>query len=312
MTGVPAPQPPEAGLPLASIGIPTYNRLEMLRRTVESALAQDYPRLEIIISDNASTDGTQAYCEEVSERDPRVRYVRQPRNVGAGPNFREVLDRSSGEYFMWLGDDDWIDPSYVSACAAVLSGKPDVVLACGRAEYWLGGRWLFRGVDMNLQQRAPAARVVSYYRQVGENGTFYGLFRRHALLPDLVDPRLGGDWMLVASLAAKGKIVGVDGVAVHRTFDGHSVDVPQLARRLGVPAPLARVPHVVIACSVLRDVGWAGPAYEHLPRAARLSAAVRAAASIVGRFTVRSAVTALLPGTGIVARARRLRQGWRA
>ena len=55
----------------------------MLRRAVDSALSQDYPNLEVVISDNASTDGTQAWCEQLARRDSRLRYVRQPTNVGA-------------------------------------------------------------------------------------------------------------------------------------------------------------------------------------------------------------------------------------
>ena len=70
--------------PLVSVGIPTFNRLIMLRRAVDSALSQDYPNLEVVISDNASTDGTQAWCEQLARRDSRVRYVRQPNTRDAG------------------------------------------------------------------------------------------------------------------------------------------------------------------------------------------------------------------------------------
>ncbi len=69
--------------PLVSIGIPTYNRASVLRRAVESALTQDHTNLELVISDNASTDETEAVCQEFCERDNRVRYIRQKTNRGS-------------------------------------------------------------------------------------------------------------------------------------------------------------------------------------------------------------------------------------
>ena len=83
--------------PLVSVGVPTYNREHRLRRAVESILAQDYPHVEVVISDNASADGTQAWCEELCRRDSRVRYVRQPRNAGLISNYAEVFRHSRGE-----------------------------------------------------------------------------------------------------------------------------------------------------------------------------------------------------------------------
>src|ERR1035437_9224723 len=109
--------------PLVTIGIPTYNRAEMLRRSIDSALSQDYLMIEVIVSDNASTDETQEVCKEFSKKDGRVKYIKQSSNIGAVANFADVLERASGEYFMWLGDDDWIDASYVSHCVSILRGK---------------------------------------------------------------------------------------------------------------------------------------------------------------------------------------------
>src|SRR5229473_2324672 len=103
--------------PLVTIGLPTYNRASELKRAVESVLAQDYSNLELVISDNASTDDTQLVCERFCAQDNRIRYIRQPTNRGAAANFHEVLQRAGGEFFMWLGDDDWLDSSYVAQCA---------------------------------------------------------------------------------------------------------------------------------------------------------------------------------------------------
>jgi glycosyltransferase involved in cell wall biosynthesis len=90
----------QATLPLVSVGLPTFNRALSLGCAIQSVLSQDYPNLELIISDNASTDSTQLICVDFSKRDGRVRYIRQPTNQGAGANFRTVLTEASGQYFM--------------------------------------------------------------------------------------------------------------------------------------------------------------------------------------------------------------------
>src|SRR5579862_7896404 len=104
--------------PLVTVGIPTFNRLETLQRAVKSVLAQDYPNLELVISDNASTDGTLAWLQKIAAEDSRVRYFRQSSNLGATANMNSVLRRARGSLCMLMGDDDWLEPSYVSRCAA--------------------------------------------------------------------------------------------------------------------------------------------------------------------------------------------------
>src|SRR2546426_4767904 len=90
--------------PLVSIGIPTYNRSSSLVRAVESALAQDYDNLEIVISDNASTDETANLSVEFCKKDMRIRYIRQSKNLGITENFRRALGASHGAYSMWPSD----------------------------------------------------------------------------------------------------------------------------------------------------------------------------------------------------------------
>lgn len=110
--------------PLVTIGLSTYNRANgYLPEALTSALAQNYPNLEILVSDNASTDGT---AELVGSRaDERVRYVRQPVNIGANANFNFCLNEARGDYFLLLHDDDLIDPDFVSTCISAASGSTE-------------------------------------------------------------------------------------------------------------------------------------------------------------------------------------------
>lgn len=114
--------------PLVSIGLPVYNGEVYLRRVLESILAQTYRHFELVISDNASTDGTEAVCREYAAADSRICYTRQPTNRGATWNFREVVHLSSGKYFLWTSHDDLLAPSYVERCVKVLEEHADVVL----------------------------------------------------------------------------------------------------------------------------------------------------------------------------------------
>src|SRR5713101_5512568 len=129
--------------PLVSIGIPTYNRSLSLERAVESALGQDYDKLEIVISDNASTDETGDVCVQLCKRDARIRYIRQPKNLGMTENFRQALAASRGAFFMWLSDDDWLGPSYISDCMHFLTNNEDYVLVCGTDKYYKHGQCIY-------------------------------------------------------------------------------------------------------------------------------------------------------------------------
>jgi glycosyltransferase involved in cell wall biosynthesis len=113
--------------PLVTLGMPTYNRAaSSFLQALDSALAQTYANLEIVISDNASTDGTEALVR--SRPDPRVRYFRQERNIPAVDNFNYCLEQARGKYFLLLFDDDLIDPDFVTCCIAATGGDANVAL----------------------------------------------------------------------------------------------------------------------------------------------------------------------------------------
>lgn len=98
-----------------SIGLPTYNRPDSLRRTLDTMLAQSYSNIEIVISDNGSPDIRVAeVINEYAKKDSRIIPFRQGKNIGIIRNFEFVLEKSTGRYFMWKSDDDWIeDKDYI-------------------------------------------------------------------------------------------------------------------------------------------------------------------------------------------------------
>jgi hypothetical protein len=250
---------------LVSIGIPTFNRAATLRRAAESALAQTYPNVEVVVSDDGSTDDTRAVCEELHERDPRLRYLRSTANQGLAANHNVLFTRMRGEYVMLLADDDWLEPDYVERCLASLRARRDHVLVCGLARYADDQGNAHDGVALDLAQATPRARVVAYLRSVDENGLLYGLMPREVLARAApMRSVLGNDWLLVAAIVAQGKAATLPDTHILRALGGTSGDFAKLAATLGRPRWQARIPHLVIAWEVLQDVGGRAPVYRDL------------------------------------------------
>lgn len=111
--------------PLVTIGIPTYNRADSyLREALESAVKQTYPNIEIVVSDNCSTDDTERLVKNFE--DPRIRYFKQTENVGAYKNFNFCLQQANGEYFLILSDDDLIDNDFIDVCMKSANYSTDI------------------------------------------------------------------------------------------------------------------------------------------------------------------------------------------
>ncbi len=237
------------GEPLVSVGIPTYNRSRSLERAVRSVLAQEHRNLEVVVSDDASSDDTAAVGIALARADARVRFTSQPRNLGHAANYAWVLDAASGEYFMWLSDDDWLDAAYVGRCLAVLRGDPEVVLACGVARYHRDGEHVIDERPIDLDSARPGARLVRFFMRVSVNGPLFGVMRRQGLVfPQAV----GGDWLFVAGMAMRGKVVTLCDVHVHRSITGLGADPERLAQSFGLEGLAARHHHFVVARSVWR------------------------------------------------------------
>jgi glycosyltransferase involved in cell wall biosynthesis len=117
----------EKNLPLVSIGIPTYNRADgYLREALQSALAQSYGNLEIIVSDNCSTDETPDYVQGIGSG--RIRYFRQTKPLSPNGNFNFCLNNAKGCYFLLLHDDDAIDHDFVETCMKTANHSPNYAL----------------------------------------------------------------------------------------------------------------------------------------------------------------------------------------
>jgi len=279
---------------LITIGLPTYNRAATLKRAILSVLAQDYSDLELIISDNASTDETEFLCQELCREDVRIRYLRQLENQGAAANFQTVLDHARGEFFMWLADDDWLDPRYLSECLRTFAESPGHELVCGRGKYFDGDQFRFAEDPINLDQDSSWQRVLSYYRQVGINGMFYGLMRRGSLASLKLQESLGADWFLMAQVACLGKVRTLEHVFLNRSIAGASQKVETLALNQGHSPVVAKNAHLLIAYTIFKDVAWKSSVYQPLGKLRRLSLAANSAVAVAKKHSLSPGLNKLL------------------
>ena len=121
--------------PRVSIGLPVYNGENFIEETLDSILSQTYKDFELIISDNASTDNTGKICNLYAEKDKRVRYYRNEKNLGGSRNYNKVFELSNSEYFKWAAHDDIISPTYLERCVEVLDRDPSIVLCYSKMQY---------------------------------------------------------------------------------------------------------------------------------------------------------------------------------
>ncbi|MBV9126047.1 MAG: glycosyltransferase [Planctomycetes bacterium] len=210
------PRAANPALPLVSIGLPVYNGARHIAQALDSLLAQDYPRFELIICDNASTDATRAICEEYAARDRRVAYYRNETNLGAVVNFRRVFDLSSGEFFMWAGHHDLWEPTFISQCLNRLLEEPEAVLCFTPLRLIDANGACLGSYDENLNtlhlDRLGRLHVVLWRLrwQLGAGATIYGLFRSQALRAvGVAQNTYGADWALLAELSLLGPFVTV-------------------------------------------------------------------------------------------------------
>jgi len=279
-----AAAPTEHRPALVSIGIPTFNRLACLRKSVAAVLAQDYPNIELILSDNASTDGTREFCTALAAGDRRIVYFRQETNVGMVRNFRRAAELATGAFYVSATDDDYMDPRYVSACMRALTTEPDLVAACGSWVLCRDDETIARGA-IRVCDDDPRTRVLSYLRNVSFNVAFFAVVRRSVLerLPPM-PTSFAGDWLRVSQIAFLGRIRSLDDVVVRISTGGASRTPRNQARVLGLSKLVGLFPKTTMVLDTVRDIGWTCPVYASLGRRRRIAFALHAGLVLANRF----------------------------
>lgn len=149
-------------MPHISAMIPTYNRAHLLGATIESLLRQDYPDIEIVVVDDASTDNTVEVVEAIRQRDPRVRLVVNPKNLGLTKNWNKCLELARGELVQIMQSDDLIDADYFRRVVEVFDTNPAVGFVAASARYIdLDGFVIDPGTPRKAQHYAAGDEAVA-------------------------------------------------------------------------------------------------------------------------------------------------------
>lgn len=254
---------------LATIAIPTFNRAKLLPRAVVSALAQDYPSVEVLIVDNASTDETEDICRALVDQHRHIQYMRQPFNTGPVNNFETGLRKARGYYFMWLADDDIITNNYLRRCIEELERGGHAIVA--GQDWWYAGdddesKPVLTGVPyrqpgggvvpapiVTVFQAEPKSRVLAYVRSVDSNAAIYGVCRTEtarALLP--IRSCIGWDWLWVLGLVSTGTLGVATDAGIRRNAEGISAQWQRAGAQLGHGKLGQCYPRILLSFEMLR------------------------------------------------------------
>lgn len=220
--------------PVVSVGMPAYNSAKWIEASIESILAQTFQNLELVISDNASTDDTLAICERYARRDSRVRVLRQPENRGANENYLAVLRAARGTYFKWASSNDLCARSFIEKCVDALEKDHAAVLACPRAGIFDSSPDAIQpyASDLALTSDSPAQRFLDLQNGMGLNNAINGVIRRDALMRTRLGNFLRADIILAAELSVLGKFLLVDDVLFFRRMSPESITVLRSEREI--------------------------------------------------------------------------------
>lgn len=211
--------------PRLSIGVPVYNGERFLPGLFAALAAQTFKDYEVVISDNASTDRTEEICRAHAARDPRIKYHRNLRNVGACANFNLVFSLCKAPLFKWAACDDAFGPEYLEACVTILDANPDVVVAqtdvvCvdGKGQPFErdldNGKFIIPGTTLHYatdpidigETSSAVKRFYDVLFRCRSNAQVFGVIRREALAKTgLLPAFLGSEKATVLELSLLGR-----------------------------------------------------------------------------------------------------------
>ncbi|NND71962.1 MAG: glycosyltransferase family 2 protein [Rhodothermales bacterium] len=227
--------------PRVTIGLPVYNGEAFVGRAIDSILGQSFGELELIITDNCSTDATESICRSYESTDPRVRYIRNSENIGVIANFNKVFEIATGEYFKWAASDDICHPEMIQHLVGALDDNPTAVMAVPQARIFENHpENVYAGVeegksaivnqnsvvdyDMRLFSVNPMDRFRAVLQTDHPGTVIYSLIRSSALRETGLHQVEGSDRLLLSELALKGEYVLVDRQLFFRRIHDMNID----------------------------------------------------------------------------------------
>lgn len=201
--------------------MPVFNAERFVEKSIGSLIEQTYDDFELVISDNASTDGTAEICRDYAGRDRRITYIRNEQNIGGPRNFSRVFERCRGEYHKWSTADDYYHPTMLEKCVEVLDRSPDVVLCYPKTTLIdETGELISQYEDnLHLQDPSPSSRFMQLLDTIGLCNAHLGVIRRQSLRRTaLIGDQLQSDVHLLAELTLYGRFYLIPEFLFFRRF----------------------------------------------------------------------------------------------
>ena len=224
-----------------TIGMPVHNGEKYIREAIDSVLGQSFADFRLLISDNASTDSTADICASYAERDARICYTRQQKNIGGHRNFDFVLQEADSPFFSWLACDDALDTRYLESILAAFQGRDGVVLISSDFEIVDGTGQRIR--DERLESIRPSVpwrkgRVEFFQFPISNVYLcIYGVMRTAPLKSvwaSMEEPKMlaSSELPFLARMACEGQIISVPGtLRQYRRHAGSMYSTEQSALR---------------------------------------------------------------------------------
>jgi glycosyltransferase involved in cell wall biosynthesis len=210
--------------PLVSIGIPVYNGERFITDAINSVQNQTYTNLEIVISDNCSTDKTTEICLGYAAGDGRIRYSRNTTNIGLTQNILRVMKLATGDFFMLACADDIRPCNAVEVLVRTLLQNPQAVMAHGPVLAKSRDFQVEFTNKMELASPDPAKRVRTFTKEIGHNAMVYGLYRRTALRNSVFGDHFGQDYLMCLQMCMLGPIEYTATPMITYLQNGPSID----------------------------------------------------------------------------------------
>jgi glycosyltransferase involved in cell wall biosynthesis len=246
-------------LPLVSIGLPVYNGSETIEHAINTLLAQTYSNFEIVISDNASTDGTLKILTKFQTIDSRIKVFVNETNKGSIWNFNKVFKESTGKYFMWASHDDHHEADFVATCVKAMEAHKEAVLCAPNMQMtsqdseeviWISDMHSF------TDKKSLGAR----YQETLKNFpavSIYGMYRLSSLAQTHLFPKvIGGDLLLIQELSLLGEFIGVPDVLFTRRGRANWNSIHQdYMIFFGIPRkPIWYFPFIIVFLAQIRQL----------------------------------------------------------
>jgi glycosyltransferase involved in cell wall biosynthesis len=273
--------------PLITVGITTFERPTTLKQTIQSVLNQTYKNLEIFVCDDHSIkNDTSLIVNSFQDLDKRIIFFKRDHNYGVTENVNLMVKNASGKYFLWLCDDDWIDPSYIESCLDFMHSNKEYSLVTGGSKFYLENELLYEAEKISIEDDSAQERFIAFHNQFlgTANSPNFGLINKEHLLHTPLRNILGHDNVLVGNISIFGKIKTLNNVYVHRRLGGMSETLSKMSKVCNYSFLEKYFSFLALYINIIFDMMSFSSKYKNLTTVDKISLSLRFNYELISNF----------------------------